>query len=192
MKIRAVVLGFVLAGAACAQPIQVGVSNFSVDLRGDPDNRVATWGTAAAEAWTMTFRPPEGHGVEIRGVAGDLVSWPTEMGTTPATVPEGRFAGVLFGLGSSSSGHGSTKADFFDEHTFLYIQDVVDQSGSRTRFNQEYEACSVFLNEDHKLIVKVAVWLNDTGRMIHMEPTFTLQYRFIRKEQCQSRFLRSN
>ena len=34
-------------------------------------------------------------------------------------------------------------------------------------------------------MVKVAVWLNDTGRMIHMEPTFTLQYQFIRKEKCQ-------
>lgn len=185
MKIITLLLGFALACASFAQPIQVGTSNFAADLRGQPDNRPATWGTAEATAWTITFSPTEGKLVEILGVEGDLVSWPTEMGNTPATVEEGRFAGVLLGLGNSSSGSGSTKADFLDDNTFLYIQDVVDQHGARSRFQQEYGACSVLLNEDHEVMVKVAVWLNDTGRMIHMEPTFTIKYRFIRKEKCQ-------
>jgi len=119
MKIITLLLGFALACSSFAQPIHVGTANFAADLRGDPDNRPATWGTAEAYSWKMTFNPPEGYVVAIRGVEGDLVSWPTEMGLSPATVEKGRFAGVLFGLGSSSSGYGSTKADFLDDHTFL-------------------------------------------------------------------------
>lgn len=144
-------------------------SNFSADLAGQPDSRPGTWGTAEAVTWTITFSPPAGCSVEITQIHGDLVAWPTG-----GKVEEGRFAGVLFGL-STTGPDGSTHGDWLADSCFLYVQDAVGREARRAPFSEKVKVRLL----DDRLMVKVAVWLNDTGRTIHMEPTFTLGYRFV-------------
>ena len=72
---------------------------------------------------------------------------------------------------------GSTRADWLADNCFLYIQDVCGAEGKRTPFNIRLKRV---LPPDHNLRVKVAVWLNDTGHVVHLEPTITIGYRFMR------------
>ena len=60
----------------------------------------------------------------------------------------------------------------------LYIQHAMENAPVRARF--DYDMVNVLLEPDHKLVVKVAAWLNSTGRPIHVEPTFTVVYRYER------------
>ena len=110
--------------------------------------------------------------VEIHQVYGDLVAWPK------GKVEEGRFAGVLFGL-TTTGPEGSTRADWMADSCLLYVQDAVSQGPRRAAFS---ERMRVRLLPDNKLAVTVAVWLNDTGREIHIEPTFVLRYRFVEQD----------
>jgi hypothetical protein len=61
----------------------------------------------------------------------------------------------------------------------LYIQDGVTDKPVRTAFNMDVEEGGL-LQADGKLLVKVAQWMNTTGYSIHMEPTFTVVFRFER------------
>ena len=47
----------------------------------------------------------------------------------------------------------------------------------------DYDKVNVLLEPDNKLLVKVAAWLNTTGRPIHTEATFTVVYRYERDPQ---------
>ena len=155
-------------------------ANFSVDLLGDPDTRPGTWGTAGVARWHVTFFPPAACLVEIHQVYGDLVAWPK------GKVEEGRFAGVLFGL-QTTGPEGSERGDWMADNCFLYVQDAVSQEPRRAAFSQRMR---VRLLPDNKLAVTVAVWLNDTGREIHVEPTFVLGYRFVEQDgkPCPPRY----
>lgn len=167
-----VVLALTISLSACAQPAErlyYSSSNFSADIAGEPDSRPSTWGNAGVALWEITFTPPAGCAVEVQRIFGDLVAWPI------GRVEEGKFAGVLLGL-QTREPEGSVRGDWLADNTFLYIQDAVSQEPRRAPFNY---SLSVRLPTDNKLVVKVAVWLNDTGRTIHIEPTFTLGYRFV-------------
>ncbi len=159
-----------------AEEMHYGSSNFATDMEGDPDTRQGTWGSAGAQEWVITFDPPPDHRVQIEHIHGDLVSWVRWNG---ASQP-GRFAGVLMGI-QTTEPDGSTRADWLADNTFLYIQDVCGAEGKRTPFNVRLKRV---LPPDHKLRVKVAVWLNDTGRAVHMEPTITIGYRFVSDEEA--------
>jgi hypothetical protein len=149
-------------------------SNFSADLLGGLDTRPSTWGAVDVATWTITYRPPPGSRVRILHVRGDLVAWPKVLpGETP--VPEGRYAGVLLGLGRTM-GENTAPCDWCEDSAMLYIQAGLDSHPVRAAFNDDVAAG--LLAADNKLVVTVAAWLNTTGKPIHVEPTFVVTYRF--------------
>jgi len=176
-KLACIATIFAATSLACEPTLKpcLVTANFSTNLEGDPDTRPSTWGMAKAQTWTLQFTPLPNTQVEILEVSGDLVAWPTTGGLGPAIVEPGRFAGVLFGL-QTTEPEGSTRAFPASDNTLVYIQDAVAQEPRRASFDRHIRRT---LPADNKIIVKVAVWLNDTGYKIHIEPTFTIKYRFV-------------
>ncbi len=170
MKLISVLLFTALSSVA--QTYSLG-TNFSADLKGVPDNRADTWGDADYVVKAITFKPPQGYRVRIIRAYGDFLVWPI------GKVEPGRFAGVLFGL-QTTAPEGSIRADWAADNTMLYIQDATGGEARRAPFNFDTSAGGL-LEDDHKLLVKMAVWLNDTGLFIHMEPSFVLVYRYEKK-----------
>lgn len=149
-------------------------TNFSADILGDDDHRPDTWGKAGAHVWRIVFKPPAGYRVRVLRVYGDFLAWPK------GKVPEGTYAGVLFGL-QTTAPEGSVRADWAADNCFLYVQTATGGQPARAAFDYDVSVGGL-LQDDHVLIVKVAVWLNDTGLAIHMEPTLSIIYRFERSE----------
>lgn len=149
-------------------------TNFSADILGTPDTRQGTWGRAGAETWRIQFKPPAGHRVRITRVYGDFLIWPR------GKVEKGRFAGALFGL-QTTAPEGSERADLAADNTCLYIQTATEGRPARAAFDHDVSA-GCLLQPDHVLVVKVAVWLNDTDREIHCEPTWTMVYSYERED----------
>jgi hypothetical protein len=152
-------------------------ANFSADLLGPIDTRGACcWGNADFTEWSITFRPPAGYRVRILALHGDLVAWPRVLPGQPA-VPPGSYAGVLLAFRSSAQPH-SDNCDLCDDPTMLYLQGATHSEPTRVPFDQT--DLSALLEPDNKLIVRVASWPNTTGYPIHIEPTFTVRYRYER------------
>jgi len=173
--------------AASDEPATLGPhsasSNFSADLYGPVDTRVACWGNAEAWTFVMTFKPPEGYRVRILRLRGDLVSWPRVLkGETP--VAPGSYAGVLLGFFSTGPGT-SERCDYCSDNHMLYIQDALSEKPVRTPFDMD-TTIGGLLAADHKLNIKIAAWLNTTGYPIHLEPTFTVEYRFEASDEGQA------
>lgn len=162
--------GLWLAAALPAQQIHTSATNFSADILGEKDTRPGTWGTAGAAVWQIRFTPPPDKVVQVLRVYGDVVAWPR------GPVEKGTFAGMLFGL-QTTAPDGSVRGNLLADNCFLYLQDVVAADGKRTPFDLRFDG--VFLRPDNVLVIKVAAWLNDTGKEIHIEPTFAVVYRFV-------------
>lgn len=152
-------------------------SNFAVDLLGPIDTRPGCWGRADYQLKKITFRPPVGHRVRILRASGDLVSW------ARGRVPRGSYAGVLLGL-QTTADEGSRRGDWLADNTMLYVQDVLSRE-PRTRSFDENVRAGGLLERDHVLVVKLASWLNDTDKPIHLEATLNLTYQWEKEESKQ-------
>ena len=140
--------------------------NFSVDLLGEADPRPNTWGTAGETVWPVHFNVPPGDRVRILRVYGDFLIWPKGI------VPRGKFAGALLSLHTSSPDKPIPGlADLMVENCFLYVQLATSGRPERAPFDYHVSTGGL-IDKDNTLYVKVAVWLNDTGLAIHMEPTW--------------------
>ena len=154
-------------------------SNYAADIQGVADSRDGCWGTADAVTWTMQLVAPEGYRVRITHIRGDFVSWPKTLQGEAPTAP-GSYAGVLLGFGTTAP-DGSKRCLPCADNTMLYIQDAVHMEPHRAAYDYDVKIGGL-LEPDGKLMIKVAAWLNTTGRPIHMEPSFTIEYQY-EKEQ---------
>lgn len=163
-------LRFACSASDCiSKPCSVS-SNFSADLIGEADHRADTWGTAGATFHRITFRPPAGYRVRVLRVYGDFLIWPI------GKVEPGKFAGALWGLATTGP-DGSIHADWAADNTMLYVQVATGGQPARAPVNFR-TAHGGLLGPDHVLVSKMAVWLNDTGLKIHMEPSFTVVFQY--------------
>jgi hypothetical protein len=151
-------------------------SNFSVDLLGEKDTREGTWGYTGAQTWPIQFNPPEGYRVRVLEISGDLIAWPRVLPGETAVQP-GAYAGVLVGF-QTTAPEGSERCSPCADNTPVYLQAGLDGRPSRIAYARKV---NMLLEQDNRLIVKVAAWLNTTGKPIHIEPTFTLKYRWERQ-----------
>lgn len=154
-------------------------SNFAADLLGPVDTRVGCWGRAEAVTWAVTFKAPAGHRVRILRIRGDLVAWPKFL-TGELPMHAGRYAGVLVGF-QSTAPEGSTRCDWCADATWIYYQGALDSTSTRPLRIHWDDSVDELLEPDHKLVVKVASWLNTIEKPIHIEPTFTVRYQFERQ-----------
>lgn len=141
-------------------------ANFSVDLLGEPDTRLNTWGTAGQSVWPVHFDIPQMYRVRILRVYGDFLIWPR------GEVPIGKYAGALFSLHTSTPEKPISEfTDLMVKNCFLYLQLATSGQPQRAPFDHRVSSGGL-LDKDNTLYVKVAVWLNDTGLELHMEPTW--------------------
>ena len=145
--------------------------NFTVDLAGTPDTRPRTWGTQGYVVWPVKFNVLAGDRVRVLRVYGDFLIWP--KGKPPA----GTHAGALLSLHTSSPDTPvNSVSPYFADNCFLYVQLATGGEPERASFDRDVSAGGL-LAKDNVLYVKVAVWLNNTGLEIHMEPTWVMVYR---------------
>jgi len=148
-------------------------SNLSVDLMGAPDTRLATWGTADYHDFRVSL-PALGKRVRVLRIAGDLVAWPRVLpGELP--VSPGQYAGVLVGF-MTTAAEGSMRCLPCADNTMIYAQGAMSAAPVRVPFDREVSVGGA-LEADQVLVVRVASWLNSTGRPVHAEATFTVTWR---------------
>lgn len=174
-------LGLILVTAAvavsqCSTTTMLGPflvsGNISWDAKGDPDTRPYTWGNQASVESPIVFTPPPGYRVRILHVHGDYLMWPR------GKAPEGTFAGGLWALRTTApDGSVRTTLPMAADNHLLYVQTAIRGAPSRVPVDMDTRAGNL-LEADNTLISKMAVWLNDTGLVIHMEATFTIRFQF--------------
>jgi hypothetical protein len=151
--------------------------NFSANLQGPADTRPDTWGTADVVLKPLTFKAPAGCAVEIIHLFGDYIAWPV------GEVARGNQAGVLISIERTGNPEAwdlpsATKlVDYAAPGYFLYLQAGTDGSPARIPFDTDIVDGA--LAKDNVLEFKMAEWLNNTDRKIHMEVSFTVHFRFI-------------
>jgi hypothetical protein len=167
--LRTLILFFPLLLAG--QTPRSAAANFSVDLKGEPDVRPSTWGTSGYVVWKVPLSVPAGKRIRILRVYGDFLAWPK------GKAPDGTYAGALLSLHTSSPDKPvNTVSPYLADNCFLYLQTATGGLPSRAPFDDDVSAGGLLT--DGTLYVKVAVWLNNTGLEIHMEPTMVVVYRF--------------
>jgi hypothetical protein len=175
--VNAVALLLLLALASPAETLGPfsAATNHSDDLLGTPDSRPDTWGTAGYAVRRIEFHPPAGYRTRILRVYGDFQGWVRKN-------PSGNCLGVLWGLATTAP-EGSARVTPAADNTFLYIQDSVCGTQRNFRAPVDYDTRhGGLLGPDNVLISKTAVWLNETGEPVHMEPSFTIVYQFERED----------
>lgn len=159
--------------------------NFSADLYGPVDTRMAgqlcadtpcIWGNAEAVVFPITFKPPSGYSVRILSLRGDVVSWIKSLPGNSAT-PLESTAGVLAGF-QLPQVEGSQHCDYCADGCPLYVQDAVTEKQPKARTPFSYDDVGEILGPDNKILVKLAAWLNTTGKPVHTEVTYTIRFRY--------------
>jgi hypothetical protein len=167
--------------------------NFPSDLYGPVDTRESgaicadgpcIWGHADFATLPIKFRPPAGYKVRILSLRGDVVAWIKSLPGDPPT-PAESAAGVLGGFQTTSSlaSSGSVYCDFCSDGAPLYIQDSVTEKQPKTRAPFNYTDVGMLLDDDNVLVAKIASWLNTTGKPIHIELTYTIQFQYEKDAQ---------
>jgi len=155
----------------CPGNVRVVSGNFTDDILGQPDTRPDTWGSAGAVYHRVTFRPPAGCAVKILSISGDVVAWVRDYSHGQA--------GVLVGIHRRLWGGKNPWAacDYCTEDTPFYRQLALSEKPETTTFDRRYIA-GWLVGPDHTLHFKHAVWLNTTGRPVHVETTWTIEFRW--------------
>lgn len=161
--------------------------NFPRDLYGPIDmrdtrlvcNGPCIWGHADSDALKITFHPPAGYRVRILSLRGDVTAWVKSLPGDPAT-PAESMAGVLGGFQTTNSLNdgASAQCDYCADGCPLYIQGAVGEKQPSTRLPFYYDQVGQLLDADNILNAKIASWLNSTGKPIHIEITYTIQFRY--------------
>lgn len=159
-------------------------TNFAWELKGSPDTRTdCCYGYTEAQTGIITFAPPPpGYRVRITRLRGDFIAWIKSLPGDPPTPPEST-AGVLLGY-QNSNPQGSIGCDWCATSTPLYIQDSVTEKQPRTRDAYDYDHLNFVLESDNQLHIVVAMWLNTTGKAIHMEPTVVFDWDYVPAPQA--------
>jgi len=174
-----------LAGSA-QQPraARTVASNYPSDLYGPVDTRMAgcivaggpcIWGHADSSIFNQRFYPPAGYRVRILSFRGDLIAWIKSLPGDPPTPPESA-AGIL--LGFQSTWVAGADCDYCSAGVPLYIQGSVTQAQPNTREPFDYEDVGLILGADNILQVKLAEYLNTTGKPIHLEATYVVRFEY--------------
>jgi hypothetical protein len=173
---------------ALAMDTHTVAANFPADLYGPVDTRMSgqtcaggpcIWGHADSALLPVVFHPPAGYRVRILALRGDLVGWIKTLPGDPAT-PLESAVGILGGFQTSSSltaGY-SPLCAYCVEGCPLYIQDALTEKQPKTRAPFDYNNLNLLLDSDNTLHVKIAAYLNTTGKPAHLEITYTIQFRY--------------
>lgn len=158
---------YLVAPRCVAHPCTVTI-NYPYDAVGTPDARPGTWGTAGFDDGRIDFKVPTGFKVRILRVYGNFTA------RMRGTVPEGQYAGALFGLLKTGSAP-SDLATFSSTNCLLYVQADVGSVPAHVEFDTRVDDGVL---DDGVLWIRRAVYLNETGISIHEEPSFVVVFQW--------------
>ena len=167
---KLIILLLMLAVAARGEVRRLA-TNLPADLYGQPHTDTATetlWGHGDSRSHTITFQVPQGQRVRILRVYGDMIAW------SRGTPPFGTHCGLLFGI-QTTGPDGQGLVDYSSDNTLLYLQDAIAGEPRRTHIDYSFPEAGL-LDQDNKLVLKLATYLNDTGLMIHIEVSLVILY----------------
>lgn len=140
------------------------------DGEGDPDTRPGTWGKAGYVDAPFPFKQvPEGYRVRITRIHGTFFGYPR------GKVIDGTGAGVMFGIMRSSAGATPfIGTELAGQGCFLWIASATTGGPFTVNVDQDH-VIDGLLDKDNILIMRNAVFTNETGQRIHMEFTGALE-----------------
>lgn len=146
--------------------------NYPFDSVGEIDNRPTTWGRASFDDGKIQFKNvPAGYRVRIERVYGNFTA------RIHGSAPKDTYSGVLFGLLTTAS-TASPYATLSDGGCMLYLQGDVGPGQSRILpFDVDTHAAGL-LEADSTLLVRRAIYLNETENSIHVEPSFVVIFTY--------------
>jgi hypothetical protein len=114
--------------------------------------------------------------VVITHLMGDFIAWPL------GDVVKGNQAGVLVSVERTNApdawaDNPSKLVDFAAPGYFLYVQAGTDGSPARMAFDTN--VIEGTLAQDNVLEFKMAEYLNNTDRKVHMEVSFNVTFHFV-------------
>lgn len=160
----------------CVHETCIFSTNVPYDSAGTPDTRPGTWGNAGSDDVAIPFvNVPADYRVRVLRIYGDFIAWPH------GRIKPGTDAGALFGIVTPSA----TQSPFVGpglgaSGCFIYLQQGVGPEPVRAAFDFNVAAGGL-LDPDNTMLVRRAVFLNETGVSIHMEPTFIVEFRYERE-----------
>lgn len=165
---------------AAGRAKQSGLSfstNVAWDSMGSPDTRPTTWGASGYCDTPIPFTDvPSGERVRILRIYGDYIMWPH------GTIPPGTAAGGLTGLLTPSCGQSPyVGPGLGSQGCFFYIQAGCGQEPIRAPFDFNVQEGGL-LDADNTMLLRLGLYLNDTGVSIHMETTMVVTFRFETEE----------
>lgn len=166
-----------VAGGLWAQAPVLGpysaATNLTFDSAGKPDTRAGTWGSADYVDFPIKFHPPDGYRVRVLRAYGDFIAFPKQ-----GVVPQGTYSEASWGLMTTAPG-GSSRVDASADDCFLWRQTLVTSGVpfGHESFNDDVHVGGL-LEPDNLMIWRLAVSINTTGLVIHLEPTFVFVYQF--------------
>jgi hypothetical protein len=151
-------------------------TNIAWDSAGTKDTRPSTWGTQASVQSKIPFvNVPAGYRVLITHATGDEIA-AYHAASLP---PVGSMAYVLVGLTNTTANQSPYVATGLgSQGCFLYFQSAVGTAGTRIPF--DLDTAGGLLNSDNILIIKQALFLNDTGQSVHMEATVVVSFTYVK------------
>jgi hypothetical protein len=146
--------------------------NYPYDAVGEVDNRPGTWGRTAADDGRIQFHDvPAGYRVRIERVYGNFTA------RVHGPAPRDTYAGALFGLITTGTAE-SPFATLSSYGCMLYLQlDVGPGQAKVAPFDVKTHA-SGLLESDNVLLVRRAIYLNETEASIHLEPSLVVEFTY--------------
>jgi hypothetical protein len=148
--------------------------NYPFDAKGEPDTRPGTWGRTAADDGKIQFtHVPKGYRVRIERVYGNVTA------RVVGTAPQNTYAGILFSLINSHT-DASPYATMSSSGCMLYVHADVGPNQPRIVNFDTNTHSEGLLEPDNVLLVRRAVYLNETEAVQHIEPSFVDEFRYER------------
>ena len=174
--------------------------NVPFDGQGVTDTRPGCWGTAGYRDFLALFtKVPAGQRIRLLGFEGDCfanIHGDAPRGTEcsllagfiTATVGPNTKDGVSYlgGIEESPLAR-SSPSPFVDPRTDaqsdcpLFVCDSVTANNSKTRIaiQRDYRRQHVLFDQNNCLLIRQAVFLNDTGFPVHMETTGIVEFEYV-------------
>jgi hypothetical protein len=146
-----------------------GGSDFVSDLAGAPDP--ANWGTAGYSDNVIQFNPPAGYRVRILSAQGSVSTFARGI------IPPGTHAGASWGLVSTET-DSSSRATNLNEHCMAYTRQSISATKDVDTTPFTFAIVNGELPADNKLISRIAVYVNGTGLVMHIEISLIITYTF--------------
>lgn len=146
--------------------------NYPYDAVGEIDTRPGTWGRTAYDDGRIQFtNVPKGYRVRIERTYGNVTA------RLHGAAPPETYVGVLFGLITTNT-VASSYATLSSGGCMLYLQADIGPGQARIIPFDVNTHASGLLESDSVLLIRRAIYLNETEVSVHIEPSLVVEFHY--------------